>query len=116
MKKIILQLIIPFCLLILFFLWYYFLRPYREKKLEAEANDIIIKIEQYAQLNDTLPSNLLVLGINDTNDSFPFYYETFDCNNYILSYGLSIDESKTYYSDSKKWEYGYREIKTDSCN
>lgn len=112
-KKVLL--ITLFCVLILFLIWYYILRTYRENKLEIEGNNIIYKIEHYVQLNDTLPPNLLVLGINDTNDSFPFYYETFGCNNYILSFGLSIDESKTYYSDSKKWEYGYREIKIDSC-
>jgi hypothetical protein len=101
--------ILLFCLFC-FLIWHTILRPYRENKLEEKGNEIIEKIEYYVEQNGTPPDSLLEIGIDDSDDDFPFYYQKKGCYNYILSFGLSIDESKIFYSDSKRWEYGYREI------
>lgn len=86
------------------------LRPYRDNKLEVEGNEIIEEIECYIKQNGTPPDSLLEVGIDDRDDSFPFFYQKIGCHNYILSFSISIDESMIFYSDSNRWEYGYRQI------
>ena len=110
MKRCNLLLIIFSFLLIMFLVWYTILRPYGEYKLEVEGKEIIGKIECYIKQNGTPPDSLLEVGIDDRDDFFPFYYQKIGCCNYILSFNISIDESKIYYSDSCRWEYGYRKI------
>lgn len=110
MKKQYVLLAILSLFLTLFLVWYIILRPYRENRLEEKGNEIVGKIECYMKINGTPPNSLFDVGINDYDDFYPFYYEKIGCCNYILSFGISIDESKIYYSDSRRWEYGYREI------
>lgn len=110
MKKHNVLLITLSFLLIMFLIWYMIIRPYRENKLEVEGNEIIGKIECYIKQNGTPPDSLLEVGINDCDVFFPFYYQKIGCCNYILSFSITIDESKIFYSDSDRWEYGYREM------
>lgn len=77
-----------------------------------EGNVIIKKIELYKQQNRQLPNSLSDLGISEKDESDPpLYYERRDSTHYTLSFNISMDDSKFYYSDSKKWEDNYREMK-----
>lgn len=84
---------------------------YYESKMEAKGNEIVNKINYYVTINNTAPNYLSEIGINEDVDFFPFYYQKVGVKNYILSFDLAVGESKTYYSDSERWEYGFREIK-----
>lgn len=82
-----------------------------------EANRIIDKIEYYRKLNNKLPDDLNSLGIKETEEG-PFFYKKINSKNYIIwrQADSSLGDSEIYYSDSEKWEKGYREIKTDSVD
>lgn len=75
----------------------------REKKLINKGNEIINKIEIYKQNYNTLPDSLEEIGIKSSEEG-PLYYDKIDSNNYTISFGLSVGESKIYYSDTKTWE------------
>jgi hypothetical protein len=74
------------------------------------GNGIIVKIELFKKKNGKLPDQLSDLGIKETEQG-PIYYEKRDSINYTVSFGTSMGESMIYYSDSKKWEELYREMK-----
>lgn len=78
-----------------------------------EANQIIHKVEEYRKLENRLPDNLNAIGIKETEEG-PVFYKKIDSLNYIvwIQANSSVGDSKIYYSDSKKWEEGYRKIKT----
>lgn len=77
-----------------------------------KGNDIIIKIEIYRKKYNRLPDSLTELGIIENEDTeSEFNYNKRDSIKYVLWLGISAEESKFYYSDSKKWEDSYREIK-----
>ena len=84
----------------------------RENNLMQQSNEFVKKIEQYKKDNNRLPVSLSDIGIIVKNESDPpIYYEKKDSIHYTVSFGTTLGESKIYYSDSKKWEDKYREMK-----
>ncbi len=75
----------------------------REEKLIKKGNDLVSKIELYRKNKGILPATLSEIGIEEKEEG-PLYYQTKDSINYMVWFGTSEGESKTYYSDSKKWE------------
>jgi hypothetical protein len=103
---------ILFALFLLFCFWFFYLRNLREKNLIEEGNLIIRRIEIYQSVNEQLPNSLSDLGITEKDESDPpLYYERRDSLHFTLSFGISMDEFKIYYSDNKQWETSYREMK-----
>lgn len=47
----------------------------------------------------------------EEENSNALYYDIRNDTSYTVSFIMSIDYNKTYYSDTKKWENGYRDIK-----
>lgn len=96
----------------LFCFWFFYLKDKREKELISKGNDLIERIEKYKTVNHKLPNSLLDVGIKeDENTETQFSYEKKDNTHYFIWLGISAEESKFYYSDSRKWENVYREMK-----
>jgi hypothetical protein len=68
-----------------------------------KGDNLILHIENYKKQTDSLPMSLKDLGIRETEKG-PLYYRRKDSNTYIIWFGTILGESKTYYSDKKKWE------------
>lgn len=70
-----------------------------------------MKIEKYNSINHRLPKQLSEIGMheNDETDNY-LNYKVVD-SLYSIWIGLDSERSKYYYSDSKKWEDTYRDIK-----
>jgi type II secretory pathway pseudopilin PulG len=95
---------LPFCLL--------GCKESRENALMHQGIEFVEKIEQYKKDNNRLPITLSDIGITVKSESDPpIYYEKRDSIHYTVSFGTILGESKIYYSDSKKWEDRYREMK-----
>lgn len=85
----------------------------REIELTKQGNDIINRVYEYKEKNNNqLPISLADLGIVVKDESNPpVYYEKKDSIHFLVWFGTILGESKIYYSDSKKWENKYREMK-----
>ncbi|WP_269227592.1 hypothetical protein [Flavobacterium eburneipallidum] len=92
-------------LMLLFFVWFFYLRTEKENRLTSQGSEIIEKIENYKAKYKKLPNSLSDIGIEiiDENNP-PLYYEKKDNSNYIIWFAKSSEDVKTYYSDTKKWE------------
>ena len=109
-RKILLISIIILGLLVLFYMLYP--SNHRDGKLMGEGNSIVKKIEDYRKINNSLPVSLTDIGIKVKDEANPpIYYEKRDNSHFTVSFGTSLGESKIYYSDSKRWENFYREMK-----
>ena len=96
--------IIPICLLIMPLAYYFFfLRDQRDNRLMREGDELVKKIEGYKSTFGKLPNSLQDIGITQKEED-SLYYDKKDSIKYIIWYGTSLGESKTYYSDSRKWE------------
>ena len=85
-----------------------------ESRMTDGGNAIVERIESYIDSVGTTPESLSDIGIVIVDESNPpYYYEQIDSANYTLYFGTVLGESKTYYSDSKKWEDVIRPIKCD---
>ncbi|MCX6232780.1 MAG: hypothetical protein NTZ33_14675 [Bacteroidetes bacterium] len=83
---------------------YFILKDSRDNNLINEGNILVNKVEIYKKTNGKLPLTLKEIGIKE-DDNYPlFYLIRADSVNYMIWFGTSLGESKTYYSDSKKWE------------
>lgn len=92
---------------------YYSCCDYESRMIDG-GNAIVERIESYIDSVGTTPKSLSDIGIVIADESNPpYYYEQIDSANYTLCFGTVLGESKTYYSDSKKWEDFYRPIKCD---
>ena len=96
---------------ILAMLLFFFITSKREKNLTQRGEDIVEKIELFRKENHRLPKDLNEIGILEEENSNALYYDIRNDTSYTVSFIMSIDYNKTYYSDTKKWENGYREIK-----
>lgn len=92
------------CMLILFCFWYFYLRTAKYDKLIKQGNILIEKVERYKTINNKIPNSLKEIGENEESDNYPFFYQKHDSLYYSISFGISIDDSKIYYSDTKQWE------------
>lgn len=99
--------------LVLSFIFYFFYpRSNRDNRLMNEGNIIIKKVEEYRGKNNHLPASLLDIGIEIKDEANPpIYYDKRDSFHYTVSFGTTLGESKIYFSDSRKWENFYREMK-----
>lgn len=96
---------------ILAMLLFFFITSKREKDLTQRGEDIVEKIEFFRKENHRLPKDLNEIGILEEENANALYYDVRNDTSYTVSFMMSIDYNKTYYSDTKKWENGYREIK-----
>jgi hypothetical protein len=71
--------------------------------LLAQGNVLVDKIERYNKEHNQLPESLADIGIKETMEG-PLYYEKKDSLSYIVWFGQTFGESKTYYSATKRWE------------
>ncbi len=96
---------------ILAMLLFFFITSKREKDLTQRGEDIVEKIELFRKENHRLPKDLNEIGILEEENSNALYYDIRNDTSYTVSFMMSIDYNRTYYSDTKQWEDGYREIK-----
>jgi hypothetical protein len=92
-------------------LFFFFITSKREKDLTQRGEDIVEKIELFRKENHRLPKDLNEIGILEEENSNALYYDIRNDTSYTVSFMMSIDYNRTYYSDTKQWEDGYREIK-----
>ena len=84
-------------------LLYLILNHSREKGLISDGNIIIEKIEKYKNQNKKLPESMKEIGL-DVKEDGPIYYNKFDSNEYIISFGYGVGESINYNSKTGKWD------------
>lgn len=108
MKIILISLISITCL---FSVWFFYLKDTRGNKLIKKGNVVVEKVEKYRQNNGKLPKSLEDIGIKEEDGVDAIFYDIQSENNYTISFVMSIDYNKTYYSDTKQWENGYRKMK-----
>lgn len=101
---------------LLFYLWFFYFKDVRENKLIKKGNDIVEKIELFKQKHNRLPISLEYIGIEEEQGANAIYYDVRSNSNYTVSFMVSIDYNKFYYSDTKQWENGYRKMKTEIPN
>jgi hypothetical protein len=75
-----------------------------------EGNALVEKIETFKTKNGRLPNSLEDIGMEE-KDGDVVYYTKKDSLHYIVFFGVSMDESKIYFSDSKRWEDRYRKMR-----
>lgn len=103
---------ICFIFLILIGFWYFYLRNAKENRLKKEGAEVVRLVEKYRQEKNKLLYSISELGlIDDDNTELYLQYKKIDSINYYVWVGLSSEQSIFYYSDSKRWENSFREIK-----
>lgn len=70
-----------------------------------------MSLEQFRAEHKRLPNSLKEIGVEEQEGKDALYYDKKDSSRYIIWFGVSLGESKTYYSDNKQWEDFDREIK-----
>ena len=96
---------------ILAMLLFFFITSKREKNLTQRGENIVEKIELFRKENHRLPKDLNEIGILEEENSNALYYDIRNDTSYTVSFMMFIDYNRTYYSDTKQWEDGYRETK-----
>lgn len=101
------------CLFIITFVLFLFMKNInrRDEVLMQKGEEIIIKIEEYKRKNGHLPKTLKEIGFEQyeaEENANSFYYNIVSDSVYTISFMMSIDYNKFYYSDTKQWENGYR--------
>ncbi len=98
-----------------FFFWFLILRNHRDNRLTKKGNQIIEKIEKFRIENNKLPISLNEIGVFQVESVDEIWYQIIDTTNcyYIVAFGESLDRSKIYFSDSKKWEDSFRDMKNN---
>lgn len=76
---------------------------YMESQRKAEANKIIVKIDDFKSRNHRLPESLSEIGIVE-DETGPIYYQKIDDTNYEVWFGRELGESTTYHSATHQWE------------
>ena len=102
--------IITIAMLLLFILFFIF-KDEREKELTDKGDQIIEKIEAFRQEHHKIPKTLSEVGFTNDDGANMLFYDVYNDTTFTLSFIMSMDYNKTYYSDVKQWEYGYRELK-----
>ncbi len=82
---------------------FFYFRHAENKKYEKQGLELVSKIEEYRQHNNRLPDNFSELGLIEPMGEGP-YYEKKDSLNYIVFFNIGFDNTKTYYSQTKKWK------------
>ena len=76
----------------------------RETELLEQGNQLVQKIENYRDVKGYVPNDLGDIGIVEKEEG-PLHYQKLSNSNYEVWFGISLGESKTYYSNKKSWEY-----------
>lgn len=95
-----------------FFLWWYIGGAYI-KYAEKTAMPLIVKIENYKEINGKTPDSFVDLGF--TPDDFwggmrierkgiAYWYEKISDTEYLVYFDLSVGESLYYHSYTKEWD------------
>lgn len=71
---------------------------------------LVSKIEIFKTEHKSLPNSLKEIGIEEKEGVDALYYDRRDSLHYVVWFGMSLGESKIFYSDSKQWEDFYREM------
>lgn len=90
--------------------WFYYLKDERENRLTRKGNELVEKVEYFKRINGRLPKTLDEINVKMEEGLDELYYTPYN-ENYTISFSMSIDYNKTFYSDSKKWENSFRELK-----
>lgn len=90
--------------------WFFYFRTARENRLMAKGDEMVKVIEDFYREKGRLPYSLEEIKIQEGEGSDAVFYNKRDSIHYTLSFGMSLSESKIYYSDSKRWEDKYREM------
>lgn len=111
MKNIKTVIIVLVIVLIAFpLIWFFLLKDTREDKLIKEANVLVEQIENFRKENGYLPESLNDINYKGKTGADELSYTKYSEKNYTVSFVMSIDYNKTYYSDTKTWENGFREM------
>jgi hypothetical protein len=86
-------------------------RKTREKRLKHEGKVLVEKIEMFKAEHKRLPNSLEEIGISEEDGFDVLYYFKRDSIHYTVSFPISAEIHKFYYSDTEQWEKGYREMK-----
>ena len=70
---------------------------------QAAADKIVQAIEQYRKQNGKLPASIAELGVKESEEG-PAFYERKTDTRYVVWYGTTLGESRTYDSDLGHWE------------
>jgi hypothetical protein len=82
-----------------------------ESEMIKKGNNVINKIECYRDKYGRLPDSLIEVNIESFEElCLIYYYQKQDSIHYTISFGLSLGESKIYYSDAQAWEDFYRKM------
>jgi hypothetical protein len=76
-----------------------------ENDREKYAELIIEKVKYFKKEKNRLPKNVSEIGLVELENSKAFYEKKTD-STYIVWFGLSLGESKTYNSTTKEWTKG----------
>lgn len=72
---------------------------------------LVRRIEVFKAENKRLPDSLEEINIAERDGFDVLYYYKRDSLHYTVSFPISAEEHKFYYSDTKKWEEGFRKMK-----
>ncbi|MDY4790360.1 MAG: hypothetical protein SO179_07340 [Bacteroidales bacterium] len=100
MKKI---LVIILFVIVISVSFLYLMIYIENNRYEEEGYSLVKQIETYREKENKLPDNLNSLGIEEPIDEGP-YYEIIDSINYKVYFFIGFDNSKVYYSKTKKWK------------
>lgn len=93
---------ILFLILTVFLIKVFF--TYKEEQAYLnEGQNIINKIEDFRMKNKRLPSSLIEIGEEEPMGKGP-YYEKKDSTSYIIYFNIGFDNTKIYFSETKKWQ------------
>ena len=69
------------------------------------GEEVVRRVENFRTIHQKLPESLTEIGIEVKSESDPpVYYRKESSDHYIVWYGLSLGESMTYDSATRKWE------------
>lgn len=71
--------------------------------LTEKGDAVVQKVEAFKKENGRLPNSRSEMGLTDSETSQPFYEKRGE-DNYVVYFNIGFDNTKAYYSDSKKWE------------
>ncbi len=91
-------------------IWFFLLKDAREDRLVKDANILIVQIENFRKENGYLPESLNEINYVGKTGADELFYTKYSEKNYTVSFTMSIDYNKVYYSDTKKWENGFRKM------
>jgi hypothetical protein len=97
--------LVPWILVFFCISVFFYLRYERTYRLIKEGNILVEKIENFRMVHNRLPNSLNEIGVEEKQGGIDtLYYDKKSSLHYIVYFGTDLGESKTFYSDSKRWE------------